>query len=187
MAFLPVLVFVAEMCVVTLGTIRVIFISRGMKVLASCLGFFEVVIWLFAIGQIMQNLTNVGCYIAFATGFTLGNFMGVFIERKLAIGNVVINITTRNNAEALIESLKLAEYGVTAMEGQGATGPVQIVCTVIKRKQLENVVALIKQFDQNAFYWVNELQAATAGIFPRAKSRAKLVIPDPLRLLREAA
>jgi len=72
---LPVLVFVAEICVVTLSTIRIIFLSRGMQVAAATLGFFEVSIWLFAIGQIMQNLDNIGCYLAFAGGFTLGNYL----------------------------------------------------------------------------------------------------------------
>jgi uncharacterized protein YebE (UPF0316 family) len=75
--WLPLLVFVAEVCVVTLSTIRIIFVSRGMKVLASVLGFFEISIWLFAIGQIMQNLSDFGCYLAFSGGFTLGNYLGI--------------------------------------------------------------------------------------------------------------
>src|SRR5262249_18911853 len=145
--YLPWLVFLAEMCVVTLGTMRVIFIARGKKVLASLLGFFEVTIWLFAIGQIMQNLSNLGCYVAFAGGFTVGNFLGVLIEKKLAIGNLVVQITTRKDATELVESLKGAEYGVTTLDAHGARGPVQIIITVIKRKELDPVTALIKRFD----------------------------------------
>jgi uncharacterized protein YebE (UPF0316 family) len=182
---LPLLVFLAEMCVVTLGTMRVIFISRGRKLLAPFLGFFEVVIWLFAIGQIMQNLSDLGCYVAFAAGFTLGNFLGVLIEKKLAIGNSIIHITTRKDVSALVEGLTSADYGVTCIDAHGATGPVRVVYTVVKRKELANVVAIIKRFDPKAFYSVHDLQSAAEGVFPRNRPRG--LVPLPLRPSRSAA
>ena len=166
---LPLLVFFAETCVVTLSTVRTIFVARGWKSLAPLLGFFEVSIWLFAITQVMQNLTNLSCSIAFAGGFSLGNFLGIFIEQKLALGNAAVHITTREDAADLIERLKKAGFGVTALEAQGATGPVQVVFTVIKRKELPNVVAIIKSFDPKAFYSVNDLKTAVEGIFPAPK------------------
>src|SRR5437870_12238868 len=86
---LPLLVFFAELCVVTLSTLRIIFLSRGMKYLAPLLGFFEITIWLFAIGQVMQNMSDLGCFLGFAAGFTLGNYLGVRIEKKLALGTAV--------------------------------------------------------------------------------------------------
>ena len=152
---LPLLVFIAELFVVTISTVRIIFISRGRKILAPILGFFEVSIWLFAIGQIMQNLTNVGCYLAFAGGFTVGNYLGVLIEKKLAIGHVVVNIITKKNSGGLVESLRQADYGVTTMDGCGSTGRVEIIFTIIKRRELEAVIGLILDFDPRAFYSVN--------------------------------
>jgi uncharacterized protein YebE (UPF0316 family) len=185
--YLPLMVFLAETCVVTVGTIRVIFIARGRKILAPILGFFEVTIWLFAIGQIMQNLSNLGCFAAFAGGFTVGNYLGVIIEKKLAIGSLVIQIATRKDATELVESLKSADYGVTTMDAQGATGPVKVVFTVIKRRELEPVVALIKHFDPKAFYAINDLQEAAAGISPHGRGRPRSVIPFPTPLSRSAA
>src|SRR5712692_7979401 len=126
---LPLLVFFAELCVVTLGTIRIIFVARGMKILAPFLWFFEVSIWLFAIGQIMQNLTDLGCYLAFAGGFTAGNYLGVLIEKKLAIGSVVVRVITPREVGELIVGLQAAEYGVTTIDAQGGTGPVKVVLT----------------------------------------------------------
>src|SRR5581483_10953285 len=186
-AFLPLLVFVAELCVVTLGTLRIIFVSRGMKALAPALGFFEVSIWLFAIGQIMRNLTDPGCYLGFAAGFTLGNFLGVLIEKRLAIGSVVVQVITPRDAGGLVEALRAAHYGVTTLEGGGGAGPVRVVFTVIKRRELENVTALITAFDPKAFYAVNELQAAAAGIFPAPRGRARGLLPLPDWLFRAAA
>ena len=185
---LPVLVFVAELCVVTIGTVRIIFVSRGRKVLAPLLGFFEVTIWLFAIGQIMQNLTDITCYLAFAGGFTLGNFLGVLIEKRLAIGSVVVQVTTNRDAADLVTALRAAEYGVTSMDARGASGPVQVVFTVIKRRELDSVTAIIRDFDPKAFYAVNDLQAAAAGIGPAARARGRgSLVPAPLRLFRPAA
>lgn len=167
----PLAIFLAEMCVVTLGTLRIIFVSRGMRFLAPLLGFFEIMIWLFAISQVMQNLSHVACFLAFAGGFTLGNFLGIIIEKKLAIGTLVVRIITRRECGELVEGLRAANYGVTCVDAQGATGPVKIVFSVIKRKELSRVVALIGRFHPKAFYSVDEIQAAAEGVFPQAPPR----------------
>jgi uncharacterized protein YebE (UPF0316 family) len=172
-AVLPLLVFVAEVCVVTLSTVRIIFVSRGLKILASVLGFFEVSIWLFAIGQIMQNLSNVSCYFAFAGGFTLGNYLGITIEKMLAIGTVVVRAITCRNAGALQAQLKAAGFGVTSIDAQGANGAVKIVFTVIKRKELSRVIGLVQSFDPNIFYAVDEIKETAAGVFPAANGWAR--------------
>lgn len=169
--YLPLLVFVAEMCVVTLSTIRIIFVSRGMKGLASILGFFEICIWLFAIGQIMKNLSDIGCYLAFAAGFTIGNYLGVLIERRLGIGTLVVEVISNRETADLIQRLKLAGFGVTCINGEGAMGPVKIVYTVIKRKELPKVVDHIQSFDPKAFYSVHDIHEATEGIFPESSRR----------------
>src|SRR5262245_32439598 len=123
-AVLPILVFLAESCVVTLGTLRIIFISRGRKGLAPVVGFFEITIWLFAIGQAMRNLNDAGCFLGFAGGFTLGNFLDLQIEKWLALGNVVVRTVTHKDATGLIESLRAAHFGVTSLDAEGGKGPV---------------------------------------------------------------
>jgi uncharacterized protein YebE (UPF0316 family) len=176
----PLTIFVAEMCVVTLGTLRIIFVSRGQKVLAPLLGFFEILTWLFAIGQTMRNLHNPACFLAFAAGFTLGNFLGILIEKMLAMGMVIVRIITHQDATELVTHLRAANFGVTCVEGLGAKGKVQIIMTVVKRKQLPEVTAYIATHHPQAFYAVEELQAASKGIFPAAKSGPG-VLPLPVR------
>src|SRR5262245_33356588 len=119
---LPLLVFVAELCVVTLATLRIIFLSRGRKVPASVLGFFEISLWLFAIGQVMRNLTDPLCYLGFAAGFTGGNFLGVLIEQRLALGMLVVRTITHKEAGDLIRDLRGADYGVSCLDAEGASG-----------------------------------------------------------------
>jgi uncharacterized protein YebE (UPF0316 family) len=163
---LPVVVFVAETCVVTLATIRTIFIARGWKTLAASLGFFEVSIWLYAIAQVMQHLSSPGCFLSFAGGFALGNYLGVLIEQKLALGNVVVHIVSRNHESELAESLRWAGFGVTALEANEANGTVQAMFTVVPRRQLNNVISIITRHDPKAFYSVGDLRSAAEGVYP---------------------
>ena len=120
---LPAIIFLARICDVTLDTLRIIYVSRGLKFLAPLVGFFEVLIWLMAITQILSNMTNITYYIAYAGGFAMGNFIGIAIEEKMAIGTVVIRIITQKHAVELIEFLKCDGYGVTHVDAQGAQGP----------------------------------------------------------------
>jgi uncharacterized protein YebE (UPF0316 family) len=163
---LPLLIFVAEVSVVTVSTIRIIFLARGQKTLAAILGFFEISIWLFAIGQVMQNLSNLWCCLAFAAGFTLGNYTGVLIDEALAMGNLSVRIITRRDLTPLVEALRALEYGVTCIDAQGATGPVQVTLIIIKRKHLHRVIGLIKQFDPTLFYSINPVSSTAEGVFP---------------------
>src|SRR5262249_31475213 len=114
-------IFLAELCVVTLGTLRIIFVSKGRKALAPLLGFFEISLWLFAIGQTMRHLGEPVCCVAFAGGFTTGNFLGILIEERLALGTSVVRVITHKDAGPLIEGLKAAGYGVTSIDAHGAT------------------------------------------------------------------
>jgi uncharacterized protein YebE (UPF0316 family) len=183
---LPLLVFLAELCVVTLCTLRIIFISRGMRLLAPIVGFFEVTIWLFAIGQVMKNLSDFGCFLGFAGGFTLGNFFGMLIEKWLALGTVLVRVITHKDATGLVASLKEAQYGITSVDAEGATGPVKVVLTVVRRKELQDVLALIRRFDPGAFYSVDSIQDIGPGIaLDRREMRG--LWPSLLRLSRRAA
>ena len=162
----PLIIFLAEACVVTIATMRSIFVSRGMKAAAAGLGLVEATIWLFAVGQVFQNLSNINCSIAYAAGFTLGNYLGVLLEQKVAVGNVLLRVVTSRDASALVQGFTSAGFGVTRMDALGANGPVQVVLTVVKRKELTRVVALVKGFDPGVFYSVDDLHSAGAGVFP---------------------
>src|SRR4029450_10679426 len=100
------------------GTLRIIFVARGCKLLAPALGFFEVIIWLFAIGQVMTNLTNGWCFLAFAVGFPVGNYLGILIEKKLALGLVQVRIITPEPADDLLNALRDSQFGVTCLKGE---------------------------------------------------------------------
>ncbi|MEN6358960.1 MAG: DUF2179 domain-containing protein [Smithella sp.] len=169
----PVFIFTARIFDVTLDTIRIIFVSRGMKYLAPIIGFFEVLIWLIAITQIFSNLTNPLYYVAYAGGFAMGNFIGIIIEEKMAIGTVVIRIITQKDATDLIDFLKCTGCGVTHVDAQGAMGPVKIIFTIVKRKDVDQVLEIIRQYNPLAFFTIEDVRSVRKGVFPLVKVPAK--------------
>jgi len=173
---IPALICLARICDVSLGTIRIITVSKGMKSLATGLAFFEIIIWLFAIGQIMQNLTNIANYIAYATGYAVGNYVGIYIEEKLSLGTIMLRIITKKKADDLIAFLKSAGYGVTRMKAEGACGPVDVIFTIIKRKEYKTVAEIIKKFNPKAVYTVEEVKFASTPPFPIAPAHGDKTI-----------
>ena len=169
---LPFLIFLARVCDVTLATLRNIFIGKGLRKIVPIIGFFEVLIWLISVRQIMQHLDNPICYFAFAGGFAMGTYTGLIIERRLALGIQVMRIITNQESMALVNALREAKFGVTLIDGHGARGPVKILLTVIKRKDYEMVTKLIKLYSPQAFYSIEDVRAASqGGIFPIKKMK----------------
>jgi len=167
---LPLLIFVARILDVSIGTVRLIFVSRGFKYLAPLFGFFEVLIWILAMGQIMRNLSNPVCYIAYAGGFAMGNFVGICIAERLSLGVVLVRVITDKDAVGLIESLRAANFGVTSIDGHGISGVVKVIFSIVPRKEVRSVVDLVKKFDPHAFYSVEEVGFVEKGIFPARKT-----------------
>jgi uncharacterized protein YebE (UPF0316 family) len=165
----PLLIFGARICDMSLDTIRVIFMSKGIKYLPSFIGFFEVIIWLVAIGQVMNNLPNAVCYIASGAGFATGTFVGMAIEEKLSLGLASVRIITKDDPSILVQDLRAHDYGVTSIDGEGGKGPVKMIFTIIKRKDLARVVNIIKEYYPKAFYSVEEVKSVAEGVFPERR------------------
>lgn len=164
---LPVCIFFIRILDVSVGTLRIIFVSKDIRLYSALLGFVEVLIWLFAITQIMENLNSPIHYIAYAAGFGMGNYVGVSIERRLSMGNRTLRIITSKDAADLIIALRSAGYGVTSLKGEGVTGAVKIIFTVIKRNEIAKITEIIKNFNPKAFYTVEEVWYVKEGnVYP---------------------
>ncbi|MDD5063543.1 MAG: DUF2179 domain-containing protein [Phycisphaerae bacterium] len=182
---LPALIFAARVADVSIGTVRVIFISRGLKYIAPIVGFFEVLIWLLAMSQIMKHLSNPACYIAFGGGFAMGNFVGIWIAEKLSLGLVLVRVVTQKDASVLVEHLKSADYGVTSVDGHGSTGEVKVVFTIVPRQEVGSIIKLIKKFNPKAFYSIEEVSMVKRGVFPAKRSRSFFSLVNLFRPFRK--
>ncbi|NCB82580.1 MAG: DUF2179 domain-containing protein [Epsilonproteobacteria bacterium] len=167
---IPLLIALARITDVSIGTLRIIFIAKGLKLWAPILGFFEVSIWLGAISQVMGNLNTPANFIAYALGFSLGNYLGMYIESRLAIGMVVVRIITKEDAFDLVEALRNLRYSVTVADAQGNTGAVKIIFTVIKRSHIKTVTQLILKHNPLAVYSIEDVRHASDPDFPPVKS-----------------
>lgn len=163
---LPLLIFLSRIVDVTIGTIRIVMVAKGHKNIAPILGFFEVFVWLLAITRIIQNLDNWVCYVAYGGGFATGNYIGLIIEEKMAIGIVKIQIITSIDASNLIINLKAAGYGITHHEAHGGNENVSIIYSIINRNEIQKVEEIVKTTNPKAFYSIEDVKSVSHGIFP---------------------
>ncbi len=162
---IPLLIFLARILDVTLGTVRFVFISRGYRRLAPIVGFFEVLIWIIAIGQIMQNLSNPMCYVAYAGGFATGTYIGIVVSAKLSLGIVMIRIIARQEADELTQALRESSHGVTIIDAKGSQGPVKVIFTIVQKKNAGKVINTIKKTNSKVFYTIEEMDYVQSGVF----------------------
>src|SRR5690625_1107871 len=139
---LPLLIMSARASDQAIGTLRVVFISKGMKLLAPAVGFVESIIWLLAVSQILKHVDNVFYFIAYGLGFALGNFIGITIEEKLSLGRVIVRIVSTKNTEELIDDMRENNFGLTVVEGHGSTTQIKLIFSVIARKHIKDLIEL---------------------------------------------
>lgn len=179
---LPLIIFFSRICDVSLGTLRHVFISKGFKKIVPLLGFFEVLIWIIVVAQVMKNLNNIACYLAWAGGFATGTFVGLWLEEKLALGMQVIRIITNQDCGELLAVLKKERHGITIVDAQGAIGPVKMIYTIVKRKNVKEVIDHIRKFNPTAFYSIEEIKVSSQGVFTenpgRGISNIRKMFPD---------
>ncbi|HCC51645.1 MAG TPA: hypothetical protein DEQ30_05935 [Porphyromonadaceae bacterium] len=162
---LPVVIFFGRICDVTLGTLRIIFVSKGERKKAPIVGFFEVFIWVVIISQIFSHANSLIAYLAYAGGYAAGNFIGILVENKIAFGYVLFRVYTKNDGHQLAQLLNKNDFGSTYIKGEGAISEVDIIETVINRKSQKRVVEIIDKFDPNAFYLIEDIRSKQKGIF----------------------
>lgn len=167
---LPVLIFFARILDQSIGTLRLIFLSKGMKYIAPFLGFFEVIIWLLAVGQIMQHLDNWVCYVAYGAGFAMGNFIGITLEERLSIGTSIIRVILSSESPELIKALKVHNFGLTILDAEGAKGKVKIIFSIIRRKEIPTFLHTLHVYHPTAFYTIEDVKTAKEGVFKNVRN-----------------
>ena len=170
---LPLIIFVGRILDVSLGTLRIIFVSKGEKVKAPIIGFFEVLIWVVVISQILSRANDMVAYLAYAGGYAAGNYVGILLEKRIAFGVILCRVYTNRPGLKLVKLLSIRGYGATLFHGTGSVDEVDIIETVIDRKQLKKVTGVILDFDKDAFYVIEDVRTKERGIFPKSYNLLK--------------
>lgn len=172
---LPFLIFLARIGDVSISTIRIIFVMNGNRFIAPILGFFEALIWLLAIGQIISNIDNVWSYIAYAGGFATGTFVGITLEEKLAYGKVVLRLFAPNEVNELLVFLEEHSYRYSLIDAAGRKGKVNILFMVVSRDSLKHLVSGIDQYHPKAFYTIEGVKQVSDDIYSKKRTKRSLL------------
>ncbi|MCO5251383.1 MAG: DUF2179 domain-containing protein [Candidatus Kapabacteria bacterium] len=164
---IPLLILLARILDVSIGTVRIILIGKGYTKIAPALGFIESFVWIIAVSQIMQNLNNMYYYVAYAGGFALGTYFGMVIEEKLSLGYVIIRVITHKDATELVASFRAKNYPVTILDAEGINGKVSVLFLVIQRNLTESIIDFIKEYNPNAFYSIEDVRFVSGGVMPQ--------------------
>jgi uncharacterized protein YebE (UPF0316 family) len=156
-------IFLLRIADMSLDTLRVMMIIRGKKLIAWVLGFFQAVIFIVAIASVLQNLDNPINLIAFAAGFATGIVVGMWIEERLAIGHIQMNIVSPSRGSAVAEKLRHEGYATTEIPARGKDGMVTMLSCGVLRRNVRKVINLVNQVDPNAFITTEDLQPVRRG------------------------
>lgn len=156
---LPVIIFFARILDVSIGTLRIVFLSKGLKKWVPVLGFLEVLIWILVVGKLM-GAEGIGLihYVSYALGFATGNYVGILIEEKISMGDFIVRIFMKDRIEKFREELNKRGIQYTLVKGEGEKGEMKIFFLIIERKKAKALLKFLKEFDKNIFYSVEEVK-----------------------------
>ncbi|OHD63480.1 MAG: hypothetical protein A2176_06580 [Spirochaetes bacterium RBG_13_51_14] len=160
-------IFFARILDVSMGTIRIILISRGYRYVAPLIGFFEILIWLTAISRVITSLDSAYSFLVYAAGFAAGNYVGMLLEAKLPFGYKSLRVITTKEVSALPLTLRGEGFGVTVSEGTGLKGPVSILYSLVPKKKLDRYLEIVNILEPGAFITIEEVRAYRPGFISR--------------------
>lgn len=157
------LIFVLRCIDVSLGTMRLIVTVQSRRTLASLIGFFEVSIFITAVATVVNGPLNPLKVLGYGAGFAAGTFVGVTLDRRLALGSAMVRVITQDFGE-LSQRLTSSGFGITIVEGRGGRGTlVGIVFTLVRRRRIPEVLAIVRTVDEAAIVSVQEIRQQFLG------------------------
>jgi uncharacterized protein YebE (UPF0316 family) len=160
--FTCLLIALARVMDVTLDTLRTAAVVQGRRYFAAGLGFIGSTIYILAISKVLQHLDHVVYVVAYAAGFATGNFLGITIERRIALGEQIVSIFTPHG-DTLAAALRSVGYRVTEFQGRGRDGAVAALYIEVPRRHAKKVVEDARQLDANCFYMIHDVRLARAA------------------------
>lgn len=145
------LIFAMRVADQTLGTLRIVMLISGRRVVAGVLGFFESLLWLLAVASVISSVDSVLKMVAFAGGFAAGTMLGGTVEQWIGLGKNLIRVIAPVSTPSVAESLRQLGYGATVVNGEGLDGSVRVTFSVVPRRQAKKVMEAIRDINHEAF------------------------------------
>jgi uncharacterized protein YebE (UPF0316 family) len=158
------LIFFARVTDVSLSTCRVLIVVRGHRILAAGIGFFESLIWLTAIGAVITRLDAWYLMLAYAGGFATGNYVGIWLEARLAIGSELVRTIVFDAPHPLADTLRERGYQAVRIAGSAGAGrPVEVILVVEKRRRVPELLSAIRREAPAAIYTTSDVKSVYEG------------------------
>lgn len=141
---------------VSLATLRTVYILQGRRIRASVIGFFEVLIWIFVISQVVAAISSWILMVAYAGGFATGTYVGLWLESRFAIGYSQLRIISRDHGEEIATALWAENFGATVVRGHGRYGAIDLIFSILPRRFITRCVALASEIDDDCFVSVSD-------------------------------
>lgn len=166
----PLVIFCLRIVDVSMATMRMLLTMRNVRFAVPLIGFFEVLVWIVAIGSAVRHLDSPLHVLGYAGGFATGTFVGLWLEEQLAMGLASMQVISRFGGIELADGLRNRGFGVTEFIGQGREGRVEVIQTVVRRRDIERVLEEVDRWDPDAFVSVEEPRAIRKGwMFPQRR------------------
>lgn len=160
-------IFIARICDVSIGTVRTIVTVQGRTTIAFFLGFFELIIWISVASTVVLQINESPLLIIFyALGFATGNVVGILVERKLALGSIILRVITAKNGKEIAATLREKGQAVTTFTGEGMKGPVTELYIACRRRDLKWLLPKVWELDVNAFYVTEQVGSVSKILRP---------------------
>lgn len=172
--FIPFLIFFARILDVSIGTIRLIFISKGLKLYAPILGFFEVLIWLLAVRKVITDVSTPLTLFAYAAGYSTGTYVGMIVEEKVMTGRYIIRIMTKSHFE-LLDKLNEINQKYTILDGISESGPVKIIYMIVVKQNVNKILEIVKSAIPTAYYTIEDVRYAREDVLPPTKTAKSIL------------
>jgi uncharacterized protein YebE (UPF0316 family) len=162
--YIPLLIFSARICDVSLGTLRIIFIVRQKTAIAAILGFLEVTIWVLAISGTLRHLSNPLALLSYASGFAVGIVAGIFLEKAFVPHFQIVHAINMNHEVVLASRLRKNGYALTEVPGWGRSGDVEICIITLESKSVPRLREEILDLAPDTFITVEDLTDIHGGV-----------------------
>lgn len=158
-------VFFARILDVSLGTVRTMVTVKGNRLMASLVGFVEILVWFVIVKEVLNTDENsLWLGISYAGGFATGTYLGAFISEKYIAGNFGVQVITSNNSMKLVKALRENGYAVSVIDVKGKNeGDKHLLFIEINKQTFNQLKNIVKEVDPNAFIVVNETKFVQNG------------------------
>ncbi len=164
------IIFFGKILEVTVATLRMVLINRGERIKGAIFAFFDVLLWLIITGTVLTGYQEDPIrVVVFALAFSVGNYLGSYLDEKLAFGlsSIEVIIDEHDTANELATLLRREDFAVTMLRGHGRDGEREVLLMHVKRKNLKKINSLIKKVVPKALVVVRDAKAVTGGYFSR--------------------